>query len=604
MDLIIAGHMTPPEPAQRLAADLSSAVPQRLHPTAGGLSWAVVARRDANVTGVHVSTDRVAVASGSGIVPATGGGDRSAATLSDTTGAGPAPSDRIDLLLSHDWLVARAGPGAHRWYVGRTADGGTLLCNQLRPLAALLDPRRPIDRRHEDVVLGFGFVPGNATVYRGVEVLAPGSWLRLGTGGPDPTGSAVGTGADAVPSEVVDFDSAVDELHRRFMSTVEDQAGAARDVAVLMGGFDSALVAATLTRMGRRVTTYTYGFGDPRYEQRDVACMTRAVAARERWVPITPELIGEGLWTFSDVFCQPGPQPHYQLHTLAGARRVGEDGFDQLMTGDGCDAVFLGYPTVSRRARIMSRMADVPPAALSPLAGIAGLRVAERHLGHVVRMARSTLGANALPSPARGHLPTRYLDDVALGRLRRGPAPEPGVPVDELRQRLAEGLDGLDPVRLAFHGNALTGQSRMKVEGTVTATGVRQYTPFTHPRVRDFVASLPVEYLRPPGSAAGSAGKALLVEMVRRHHLLPPEVLALPKQSPADAPVDQWYQGPLRNEVLALLDHLPFEWDRGYVEDLLRPKLAEELYRHRVAISHNALQAVGLLASYASFHRP
>lgn len=555
--------------------------------SARGDAWVVVHREDDNLTGVHEGQDTIAVVSGSGPVPTAAGGDRRAEQLARDVSAAPS-SDHLELVVGGEaQLLARSGPGAHRWYVGEVGEHGTVLSNQPRLLAALLDPAHPLDRAHEDVVLGFGLVPGDATLYRGVRVAPP-----------------VAPARDPQPPGATDFDSAVDELHRRFVETVEEQAGSSKHVAVLLGGFDSALVAATLVRLGRDVTTYTYTFGDPRYEQRDVACVTSAIGTRERWVPITPELIAEGLWQFSDVFCQPGPQPHYQLHTLEAARRVRADGFDQVLTGDGCDAVFLGYPTVSRRARIMGRLAQVPDGALTPLTSLVGATPVERHLGHVARMARSTLDANRLPMPERGHLPTRYLDDVALARLRIDAPPAQADSVDEVRRQLSAGLGDLDPVRLAFHGNALTGQSRMKVEGAVTATGLRQYTPFTHPRVRDFVAALPVDFLRPPGTSAGSAGKALLVEMVRRHDLVPPSVIALPKQSPADAPVDRWYQGPIRTDLLALLDHLPFEWDRDYVENLLRPKVAEELYRRHVAIGHNALQALGLLGSYASFNRP
>jgi len=231
-------------------------------------------------------------------------------------------------------------------------------------------------------------------------------------------------------------------------------------------------------------------------------------------------------------------------------------------------------------------------------------RLADRHLGHVARMARSTLGNLLLPMPERGHLPTRYLDEVALGRLRRGPAPVQTESIEEIRHRLAAPLAGLDPVRLAFHGNALTGQSRVKVDGAVNATGVRQASPYQHPKLQRFVDSLPQQYLRPGDASAGSAGKAVLLEMVRRHRLLPEAIIDMPKQSPAEAPVDEWYAGPLRAEIASLLRHLPFEWDRRFLDALLRDKAAERVYRQRVALSHHAFQAVGLLASYASFHRP
>jgi hypothetical protein len=173
--------------------------------------------------------------------------------------------------------------------------------------------------------------------------------------------------------------------------------------------------------------------------------------------------------------------------------------------------------------------------------------------------------------------------------------------VNQVRLRLAQGLEGVDPVRLAFHGNALTGQSRTKVEGAVAVSGVAQLSPFLHPRLRGWASRLPVELLRPAGSGAGEAGKAILLDTVRERGLLPEVVIDMPKQSPSDSPIDRWYAGPLRPIVHQMLDGLPFEYDRRYVDEILAPKRAEELYRERVSLGHHAFQAIGLLCSYAAF---
>ena len=120
---------------------------------------------------------------------------------------------------------------------------------------------------------------------------------------------------------------------------------------------------------------------------------------------------------------QPGAQPHYQLHTVHASSVIAADGHTHVFTGDGCDAAFLGYPTVSRRARTVDRLGSVPRPVRDAAANLLGRSWVERHLGHVARMGRSFLGNIELPNPARGHLPTRYLDDVALERLRKGAPP-------------------------------------------------------------------------------------------------------------------------------------------------------------------------------------
>lgn len=173
--------------------------------------------------------------------------------------------------------------------------------------------------------------------------------------------------------------------------------------------------------------------------------------------------------------------------------------------------------------------------------------------------------------------------------------------VRQTRLRLADEVRELDPVRLAFQGMGMTGQSRAKVDGAVAATGVVQRSPYLHTALRTFVSSLPTDYLRPPGMRAGAAGKALLIEMVRRHRLLPEWVIEMPKQSPVDSPIDDWYAGPLRDDVYRLLARLPFAVNMDFIEEALEGKRAEALFREHVSLGHHALQLIGLLCSYAAF---
>ena len=66
--------------------------------------------------------------------------------------------------------------------------------------------------------------------------------------------------------------------------------------------------------------------------------------------------------------------------------------------------------------------------------------------------------------------------------------------------------------------------------------------------------------------------------MAREHALVPEVVIAMPKQSPSDSPIDRWYTGPLRGVVDELLAGLPFEYDRAWVNEVLTPKWAEEQF--------------------------
>ena len=228
---------------------------------------------------------------------------------------------------------------------------------------------------------------------------------------------------------------------------------------------------------------------------------------------------------------------------------------------------------------------------------------AERHLGHVGRIMRSVLNNALLPEPARGHLPTQYLDHYALSQLRTGRAPQQAETMAALRMRLAEPTTPMDGPRRAFHGNGLTAQSKVKVDGAVCTTGLPHFSPYLHPELRAFVTSLPIEYLKNQNDSPSANGKELLVAMVRQYELLPDLFIDQPKQSPVDSPVDEWYMTCLKEQITKQMEDLPFDVNTKYLKILLRNKHAENWYRNKVSIGHHTMQAVGLLASYASFNR-
>jgi len=117
------------------------------------------------------------------------------------------------------------------------------------------------------------------------------------------------------------------------------------------------------------------------------------------------------------------------------------------------------------------------------------------------------------------------------------------------------------------------------------------------------VTSLPIDYLKRQDQSPATNGKELLVAMVRHYGLLPETFISQPKQSPVDSPVDGWYMNEIRARIESQMDSLPFTPNRKYIDALLSPKFAERWYRNKISIGHHTLQAVGLLASYASFNR-
>lgn len=492
-------------------------------------------------------------------------------------------------------LVSAAGRGSHRLFAHHTANNGTWVSSSLDALRRVV-PGLELDRSYEDFLLGFGFVPEPRSMFQRVDVMKAGTRVITGD-----VANVIAISYAANTS--TNRDEIIDALHDALIGTIAEQAGDHRRHAVLLGGFDSALVAAVLVGLGHEVETYTFRFSDPTYVQRNVDTLVDHLGIRHHWVDFDSSVIASNLRGFAGTFTQPGSQPHYQIHTLHAARQIAADGHTHIFTGDGCDAIFLGYPTVSRRAAIAAATKRMPSALTRVAAGALSTGIVERRLGHVARMARGTLRNRLLDETVGAHLPTQVFDAAALARLRTSAAPAQAESVLAVRTRLATGLEHLNRTQLAFNGNGLNGQSKVKVDGAVAGTGVAQASPFMHARLRTFVSGIPFEYLRSAGSSASSAGKEILVDMVRRRGLLPDVIIDQPKQSPSDSPVDGWYMNELRTEILDQLRDLPFTWNRRYVEGLLAPKAAESWYRNKVSLSHHTMQVIGLLSSYASFNR-
>ncbi len=491
--------------------------------------------------------------------------------------------------------IAAVGPGNQRLFV-HSNERGALISSHIGAIAAGLGSELQLDRSREDFLLGFGFLPDRCTIYKDVFAIdTPGRFDLTNGKHLNPTPNLPSTEFKS-PDETPDLAQLVCEI-------VDQQAGDATSVGVLLGGFDSALVAAALRRTGRDVYTFTFNFAERGYEQRNVAAFVRNSGIEHHPVLISPEMLGDALWNLPARLNQPSPQPHYQLHTILAAEAARDAGVEVLFSGDGCDALFASYPTINTRAAILGWLNKVPNRAKRVALSTLSLPWCEHRLGHVVRMGRSALRASLLPGNAGRHLPTQYLDEVALRRLRGEDSPKQAESIEGIRMRLAKASALSDPARLAVDGNTLTGQSSSKVEGVVARSGLPVLSPYTHPRFRAVINKLPEYQRRPAGSLAAAEGKPILQEAALAAGLLPEKVIYQAKQSPTEAPIDQWYSGPLRPLIKDLLEKLPFTLTELHLNELLRPKIAENVYRSKVTLSKHVFQAVGLLASYASFTR-
>ncbi len=496
-----------------------------------------------------------------------------------------------------DALLATDPAGGHSLFVRETGQGiqfGTNLS-----LMPTVFKGITLDRGMEDFLLGYQFLPAGRTVYQDIEAL-PGGTLLLWRKGISERRKIAAWAGDAPDLSQASLEEAMDALHDGFLQALEDVAPTQERVAVMLGGFDSALVAAGLRRIGKTVDTFTFQFADQSFNQPMTDRLTAEIGSTHHWVPIGPEVIADGMRNYARQFNLTAVQPHYPIESVEVCRAIRAQGLTHALTGDGCDGLFLGYPTIYRRTRVVERLSKIP----APVRGVAervmGSRTLEQHLGHPLRVGRNLMTMLRREPLVRDHFAARALDGKSL-EWARGEVLEQERDVEEILRDLAQPVAHLSTVRRAYHSKALAGSNRNKVEGCFDTAGVAIVSPFSHPRFAKLAGSMSDELSRPQDGQE-NMGKHALMQMAVTRGLLPGEIVYQPKRSPAEAPVDGWYRAELRPLMNDLLGQLPFEIDRQFAESLLSRKASEDLFRRKVALDTIASHALAALTTYGAFN--
>jgi len=212
-----------------------------------------------------------------------------------------------------------------------------------------------------------------------------------------------------------------------------------------------------------------------------------------------------------------------------------------------------------------------------------------------------------LDDATRQFLSLCILDESALPSLRLGEQPSQAMEHATIMRTLAEPHAAEHPVRLAYMGKSLVSPTKTKINGSTDRYGISVFAPFTHLGMKHLAKRIPASLIRPEegGKKVEVIGKYILVRMAEEHKMLPYEVIHQKKVGAVDAPTDDWYSGPLREVMLESFEDLPFEADSGYLERLLQPRFAEQIYAKALARYTNNITTVtlapSLLATYGAF---
>ncbi len=466
----------------------------------------------------------------------------------------------------------------------------------------LLNSAQPLDlnREVEDFLLVYGFVPRPETIFANVVRLdARSTFVLGGEEFPErkvPSSWAVPDWGDG------DENDLVEALQIAFDRSIEELAPVDERVDVLLGGFDSALVAAGLAKRGHHVRTHTFRYDDDRFNQRFIGEVVEATGGTHRWHTIEPLELAKWLRRYPEIANAPTNWPAYVAQTVMVSDAVREEGGSVCFSGDGCDNLFFGYPLTYRRGQVVELLSRLPNGVLSGVRSLVSSSRLSDVVGRPAVVAGSVLDAAKLPHPERNFLTFRVFDPRSLSRLRGGHDPKRSIDLAEHAARLAAPYEHLDPVQLGYQAKKLLTPSAMKISGSIDAAGVTIVSPYQHEGMAKLAASVPTSLLRP--SKGTNIGKYALAKMASRSGLLPDEVIYQPKMAAADVPATEWYGGDLRPVLLELVSKLPFVAHAPMTEQLLGETLGERAFQRVIGSETggvaNLNHGISLLATYGA----
>lgn len=420
---------------------------------------------------------------------------------------------------------------------------------------ALLQGRRPILTNNSLVCyLATGHTPAQGEIGEGVEILSPGSLLRIDRNG-DLCRRTWWKCAQKPPHpapESLDQLQAVVRSHVE-SAVVEHLLADVPVAAFLSGGIDSSIISLVAARhLGSSLRTFCIGFPHAGFDERSVArLVAERIGSQHTEIEVGPTDCQQ--WAVEAVAAMDLPSAD-AINTYIVSKAVRQAGIQVALSGLGGDELFGGYPSFSDIPRL-GFLQKMPP----PLA-----RALVRFLPPGAR--EKLDGATAFDSFTLALLRRRWWSGAALKSAGlQGAVPWPAheeVFLDNMQAiSAAEILGYMEPM-------LLRDSDQMSM-----AVSLELRVPFLDHRLVEFVLSLPEKWKR------GRPPKRLLIDSFA--DILPNEVWNRPKQGFA-LPMDDWMRGPLREFCRHGVDAARARLDARFVDSAVAAFQEKKLHWTRL----------------------
>jgi asparagine synthase (glutamine-hydrolysing) len=451
-------------------------------------------------------------------------------------------ADRFERTL----YLARDRLGEKPLYLWTAPSGDLVFASELKAITSFADFRCEIDPVALGGYLTLNYVPGEATLLRGVERLAPGSWYLLHRDGRRDaatywTPASRETLGEATP---VRGPTALDEIARRLDGAVHIALRSDVPVALfLSGGIDSSLVAESATRQGYLRHAYCLDFQDPRFsEWRNAKAVADRLGVELRRAvarPLDPEGFERLVYHADDPLADSST-----LAVEALAREVAKD-YKVVISGDGGDELFGGYLTYQATAlyRLLHRL--VPAAGAHFIADRLARAAGEAKVSAAFKARRFLRAWGQSPAVAHFTWNGAWLPDEAAALLApdlRTNRPVAAAVAGLIARSQLSASPNLRALQMADMREYLPNDILTKVDRATMMHGLECRAPFLNPAMAEFGVALDErEKIR-----LGARPKRLLRALAAR--IFPRQISAAKKQG-FSIPVHAWLRSEMRESL-------------------------------------------------------
>ena len=351
--------------------------------------------------------------------------------------------------------------------------------------------------------LEFGFITDENSIFNGINKVKAGELIEWD--GQRVTGRRYWDLGNNSQEESVEFEDAVAETERLFLTAVEKRLQADVPVGTLLsGGIDSSLVCWAVGHLGGDVTAFTVGIPGEDVDEGPAAVKTaKQLGVRHKLLQLSPSIkvpIDELIHAFDEPFAAASA-----LAMLSISREVKEFA-KVLLTGDGGDDVFLGYPE-HKHFYYSQRVSRVMPPRAADIWGIVRKGVPKTSfLKRGASFLDYSSGGLGAVGAARDGLPF-YVENRLLGER----ISQIALPHRQIKWSLESGKDLLAQFLRYDRVTRFTGEYLTKVDRATMYHGIEARSPFLDVELWEYAHSLPFSLRLHKGRS-----KSILREIARR----------------------------------------------------------------------------------------